>query len=295
MQYPQNKQFALTIIDDTDGAQIDNVRPVYEFLEKLGIRTTKTIWIFPSRDKFKGLSIKSYRYRQYINKLQHQGFEIALHSVGSGKFTRQDIIDGLEIFKQFNGVYPKIQINHAQNPDNLYWGLKRFHLFRLFWRFAKYHGEDPDSAYFWGDLAQKNIKYVRNFAFRGLNTLKIDPQIPYHDDRKPYVNFWFSSADGGSLEKINNLLAPKNIDRLKKEGGAAIIYTHFGEGFTKNGVLDRTFRQRLVYLAKQDGYFVPASVLLDWIAKNKKAHEGKKKNIRFELKWFWDKILDKLF
>src|SRR4030066_2591278 len=103
MQFPGNKQFAFTIIDDTDGDMIENTRPIYEFLAKLGLLTTKTCWTFPPRDNFKGLSLADYRYRQYINKLQRAGFEIALHSVGSGRFTRQDILDGLETFKQFVG------------------------------------------------------------------------------------------------------------------------------------------------------------------------------------------------
>src|SRR3990172_12240819 len=132
MKFPQKKKFAFTIIDDTDGATVDNVKPVYDFLAKLKMRTTKTIWVFPPRDKFKGETLKDYNYRQFVGKLRRAGFEIALHSVGSGEFNRQDIFDGLDIYKKFVGSYPAIQINHAQNPDNLYWGLKRFGLPQLF-------------------------------------------------------------------------------------------------------------------------------------------------------------------
>ena len=91
MNYPQGKKFAFTIIDDTDNDVIINTRPVYDYLTKLGMKTTKTVWVYPSRDRFKGLSLANYRYRQYVNKLRRDGFEIALHGVGSGKFTRNQI------------------------------------------------------------------------------------------------------------------------------------------------------------------------------------------------------------
>ena len=43
--YPQNKNFAFTIFDDTDYANIDNVKPIYDYLYDLGLLTTKSIWL----------------------------------------------------------------------------------------------------------------------------------------------------------------------------------------------------------------------------------------------------------
>lgn len=292
MIFPHNKKFALTIIDDTDGAEQENIKPIYELIAKLGLRTTKTVWVFPPNDQFKGLSLEDYRYRQFVKKLQKQGFEIALHGVGSGKFKRKEIIEGLKTFEEFFGI-PKIQINHGQNPDNLYWGIKRLHLLRPFWRLAKFRGDQKSSDYFWGDLAKK-IKYVRNFTFSNLNTLKKDPLMPYHDKNKPYVNYWFSSSDGANVEKFNRLTRPENIERLKREGGASIIYTHFASGFSKSGRLNHTFRQNLTYLARQDGWFVPAGELLDYLRKYRKRLEPTRKELtKMELRWFWNKILEK--
>ncbi len=290
MIFPQNKQFALTIIDDTDGAEIQNIKPVYDFLDQLGLRTTKTVWVYPSKDKFKGSSLADYRYRQFIKKLQKQGFEIALHGVGSGEFRRKEIIEGLKTFQKFFG-FPKIQINHGQNPDNLYWGIKRFQLFRPFWRLGQFKGDQKSSDYFWGDLSRKQIKYVRNFTFRDINTLKSDPLMPYQDKSKPDVNYWFSSADGAEIEKFNQLTRPENVNRLKKEGGASIIYTHFASGFVKNGRLNRDFQNNLKYLARQDGWFVPAGELLDHLLKTRKPQQPTKNElIKMELKWFLDKF-----
>ena len=291
MQFPHNKQFAFTIIDDTDGDGIENTQPIYEFLAKLGLLTTKTCWTFPPRDNFKGLSLTDYRYRQYINKLQRAGFEIALHSVGSGRFTRQDILDGLETFKQFVGSYPKIQINHGQNPDNLYWGLKRFSLLRPFWRWSRFYGDNPESIYFWGDYARKDLRFVRNFTFRDLNTAKVDLLMPYKDPAKEYVNYWFSASDGENIEKFNRLTRIENIDRLIRENGVAIVYTHFANGFMRNGRLNREFQNNMVYLARRNGWFVPAGELLEYLLK-----QGKGKEISFwqklglETKWFLNRL-----
>ena len=292
MLFPQNKKFAFTIIDDTDFAEIENIRPVYEFLAKLGFRTTKTVWALPPRDKFKGASLENYRYRQFIGKLKRQGFEIALHNVSSGRLTRQDILDGLEIFHRYIGSYPKIQVNHASNRDNIYWGIKRFSLLRPFWRFSYFQGDNPDSAYFWGDYHQKQLKFTRNFTFKTLNILTRDPLMPYLDPQKSrYANYWFSSSDGADLAKFNRLVSPSNIDRLKKEGGAAIVYTHFASGFLNKGRLDNQFQHNLAYLASQNGWYVTASELLEYLIK-----EGRGQTIRplgllnLELRWFLDRL-----
>ena len=293
MIYPKGKKFAFTIIDDTDGDQIKNTKPVYEYLAKLGFKTTKTVWALPSRDKFKGLSLEDYHYRQYIKKLQKNGFEIALHNVGSGKFNRQDIIDGLDLFKKFIGSDPKIQINHAQNPDNLYWGIKRFLLLWPFWKLGKFLGCNPSSKYFWGDLAKENIKYIRNFTFNDINTIKIDSLMPFRDKYKKYANYWFSASDGADIEKFNKLIKPANIDRLKAEGGISIIYTHFASGFTKNGRLNQKFKENLKYLSSQEGWFVPTGEILDYLLKTKRTKTILNSQlIKLELKWLIDKLLN---
>ena len=44
MIWPNNKKFAFTIIDDTDQSTLYNVKPIYDFLSKIGMRTTKSVW-----------------------------------------------------------------------------------------------------------------------------------------------------------------------------------------------------------------------------------------------------------
>jgi len=42
--WPDNKKFAFSIFDDTDNATVNNISPVYEFLNLNGIKITKSVW-----------------------------------------------------------------------------------------------------------------------------------------------------------------------------------------------------------------------------------------------------------
>ena len=54
-------------------------------------------------------------------------------------------------------------------------------------------------------------------------------------------------------------------DRLEEEGGACIMYTHFGNGFYQDGLLDNNFRRLMERLSQKNGWFVPVSTLLDYL------------------------------
>src|SRR6185436_5946929 len=42
--FPGGARFAFTVMDDTDVATVENIRPIYRLFESLGMRTTKTVW-----------------------------------------------------------------------------------------------------------------------------------------------------------------------------------------------------------------------------------------------------------
>ena len=98
-----------------------------------------------------------------------------------------------------------------------------------------------NSAYFWGDLYRETITFVRNFVFTDINTMKMDPLMPYHDSRKPYVPYWFSASAGINVEEFCQLLNERNQDRLLEEGGACIAYSHLAFGFYRDGQLNPRF------------------------------------------------------
>lgn len=274
--WPNGAKFAFTVFDDTDNSTIENCKPVYDYLIQRGILTTKSVWVYPSRGRYLGESLADRRYLDWIRELDSSGVEVGLHGVGDGAFSRNEIVEGLEEFKNKLGHYPKIHCNHAANPDNLYWGTRRFvfpiSLVYKVMYFLKGRrklldgGDKKGSVHFWGDVVSNKIKYVRNLTYTGVNTLTFDSKMPWHDPTKPFVNYWFSSSDGADVKAFNDLISPENLDKLEEEGGACIIYTHFASGFVDGqGNLDETFKVRINDLAARQGWFVPSSQLLDFL------------------------------
>lgn len=265
--WPDGRTFAFSIVDDTDGATVENVAPVYDLLTELGVGATKTVWVEPPRDGWAGQSLADPEYLQFVERLAAQGFEIALHGVGSGDFTRREILTGLDRFEELFGAAPRLHTNHSRSPHNVYWGHRRFvqpigALYARFGSSTTFEGEEPASPAFWGDRAQR-IDYLRNLVFEGVDTLRRDPYMPYRESAKPYSRYWFSSSDGETVADFNRLLSPARIDRLAARNGACIVYTHFASGFVTDGRVDPEFAARLRALATRDGWLVPASRLLD--------------------------------
>ena len=44
MEFPNQRRFAFSILDDTDDSTLENVRPVYDRLRHHGVLATKTVW-----------------------------------------------------------------------------------------------------------------------------------------------------------------------------------------------------------------------------------------------------------
>jgi hypothetical protein len=126
-----------------------------------------------------------------------------------------------------------------------------------------YEGHMETSSLFWGDVCQSRVKYVRNFVHGDINTLRYCPEMPYHDPRRPYVRYWFASTEGPTVDSFVRKLSDANVDRLVAERGACIMYTHFSMGFAPHGELDPRFVRVMRRLSELDGWFVPASTLLD--------------------------------
>lgn len=302
MRFPDGKAFAFTIFDDTDHGTIASTKPVYDLLARCGMRTTKSTWVFPPRGAFTGSSLADEDYRAWLMTLRDSGFEIGLHNVGDGLFTRAEIRDGLETFRDVFGAYPRIHANHAGNPDNLYWWEKRFEApislaYRLAYLLRKKRmppqgGDSPSAPYYWGDLCRDHVTYVRNLTVNHINTLEADARMPYHVAAKPLVKYWFSASDGNDLAQFTELIAPENVDALEASGGACIVYTHFAKGFVRDGEVDRAFRERIEYLAGKRGWFVPTGQLLDHLLSVNGGGDdpGYAYRMRTNIKWCMDRL-----
>lgn len=301
--WPEGRRFAFSIFDDADEATVANSAPMYDLLADLGLYTTKSVWVYPPRGRFHGECLQDASYRAWVQGLVAQGFEIGLHNVGDGLFTREEILAGLDIFKDVVGYYPRAHANHVSNPDCIYWWDRRFEWpFSLAYRVAyrlrhgsRTHGSghDPASPQFWGDAFKEHIAYVRNLTFNDIDTLAKDPRMPYEvRSKQEYANCWFSSSDGQRVEEMRDLLADDHLDALATSGGACIVYTHLASGFVDaDGRVDPIVRRGLERLAAMDGWFVPVSPLLDHLVEQGAGRDpGYAYRLSRNLRWGMDRL-----
>lgn len=134
--------------------------------------------------------------------------------------------------------------------------------------------------------------------FNGINTLGYDPKMPYRVKSKDeYSNYWFSSSDAHTVEEFNDLLSPANIDKIEEERGACIIYTHFASGFLDDqGTLDSGFQSSIRDLSRRDGWFVPASEVLDFLLERREdsSFVSLRYLTKLDSRWVVDRIGKKL-
>jgi len=277
-KYPDGKDFAFTITDDPDYGWLEEKYIVYGLLDRLGFKTTIAVWVLDNKhgtgqsgvnSGVGGITTNNKKYLKHTKELQNKGFEIGLHTVGPGNDLRDETISGYELFKERFGQYPKININHTSNVENIYWGRDRFSNKMMSFVYGLktpgYLGHIEDSEYFWGDVCKAKSKYVRGWATDSINTLSVNKTMPYHLDDKPYVNYWFGCSDGFEYDKFMRLVTDENISTLVSERGTSIIYTHFGYGFVNrstNSLSDEFIRQ-MTKISQMNGWFVPVSTILD--------------------------------
>jgi len=306
LKFPEGKKFAFTIFDDADLTKVENVKPIYDLLYQLKMFITKSVFVFPCKDKrspfYDSQTLANNEYLGFIKNINKNGFEIGFHNASPDSSEREVTIKALQRFKEIFGDYPKSFANHGDNKENLYWGKNRFDsgLIRLFMSLKgdgrSFFGDDEKSSYFWGDVFKEHITYCRNFVFKQINLIKINPTIPYHDPARPYVPLWFSSCDGADPLRFNRLLSIRNLDKLEKERGVCIVYTHFGKGFVKNGEINNETRYLLTDLSKREGWFVPVSTLLDHLRARQKNNEcTKQERKKMEYTWFFERLFDRIF
>lgn len=296
MNWPENKNFAFTIFDDADNDFLTNTRPVYDLLSDLGFRTTKSVWTLAPRfeTELTGLSTEDAAYLEWIQSLAAKGFEVGWHGARCHGSSRDETIKALDLFRERIGYDPVSMSNHFQNEESIYWGQERLSGFaKLVYVLANFRGRPKSSGhregsdFFWGDHCLRRIKYIRNFVFREIDTLSVCPFMPYYDKRFPMANAWYASSEGGDVGDFNELLREENQDRLAEQGGACIVYTHFGKGFFENGKLDSRFSALMIRLAALGGWYVPVGSLLDYLAEQNGGVHPIGWEERKNLQWRW--------
>jgi hypothetical protein len=159
--WPHGKRFAFTVFDDTDHATTESNSAIYGLLRDLGMRTTKSLWVFEGQGKpeIPGATCDDIRYLELMYELQREGFELAWHNATWSTSDRATTLRGLDRFKELFGHDPRSMANHASNREGIYWGAARF----TGWRAAAYRlarqqtfeGHLPESPLFWGTPARR--------------------------------------------------------------------------------------------------------------------------------------------
>ncbi|MBI4559140.1 MAG: hypothetical protein HY706_16265 [Candidatus Hydrogenedentes bacterium] len=301
IRWPDGRAFAFTVFDDTDRATAENIREVYAFLKDLGMFTTKSVWPIRGKEtpRIGGATCDDGDYCDFVRRLHAEGFEIGFHNATFHSSCREDTIRGLDTFARYFGHDPATHANHADNAEAIYWGEDRlsgmyragYNLLTQFRNRGRFRGHREGDPCFWGDVCKSRIKYVRNFVYSEMNTLRLCPFMPYHDPQRPYVNYWFASSEGPEVGAFNGCVAEAAQDRLEAEGGACIMYTHFAYGFQEGRDLQPRFERLLRRLAGKNGWFVPVSRLLDFLLE----HNGRnvitdRERASLERRWLFNKV-----
>lgn len=299
--WPDGRRFAFTIFDDPDLQSDSDGAVVYDFLADLGFRTTRGIWPLGPTEVPAGVHghCEQPSHVAWLRTLRDRGFELGLHNARMHTSPREITIRAIENYRRLFDGNPLTLANHMDNGEAIYWGENRLSSWRrLFYDLVtrgknhnRFHGHEKGHELFWGDVCRCEIGYVRNFVFRELNTLAACPVMPYHDPARPWVNQWYASSEGGECASFVETIQEEQQDRLEEEGGAAIMYTHFGKGFVQNGRLDARFRERMTRIARKDGWFVPVRTLLDTIREQRGEHTlSDAERARLERRWLLLKI-----
>jgi hypothetical protein len=265
------------------------------------MRTTKSVWPLGPVEgaRVGGATLQDHKYLEFVRWLKDEGFEVGLHNVQNHDARREVIQRGLQEFESLLQQSVRVHCNHSNNRDNLYWGAERIESralrlgYNLATRFAHrgfFMGHIPASPYFWGDICKEKIDYVRNFVFDEINLDRVNPTMPYQDRGKPFVDYWFSSSEGDTVESFCRMLREENQDRLEAEEGVCIMYTHFGKRFC-NDVLHPEFERLMLRLSKMSGWFVPVSELLDHLKSTRASSLISPTELkRMELRWLVSKL-----
>ena len=301
MVWPDGKRFAFTVFDDPDSQTLTDGEKVYALLHDLGLRTTKAVW------PIRGAGIPSDHggtcgepaYRAWAERLQVQGFEIAYHNATSHTSGRHDTVRALDAFRSYFGTDPVAMANHYNCEEAVYWGDARVTgmqrtLYNVLTRGknrGKFVGHVEGHPYFWGDVCRDRIRYVRNFVFADVNTLAACPFMPYHDPQRPFVRAWFAASEGADCASFVARIDEHAQEQLEAEGGLCIMYAHFGHGFVEHGTLNGRFVDLMKRMSLRNGWFVPASVVLDYLASARSSPPlGDRDRRALERRWLWHKV-----
>ncbi len=278
LPFAPSRSCVIAVTDDTDFFQFDTTDPVYALIDSLGLRVTKTVWAFDHPEhppRRAGLTLDDPAYREWVAGEAAHGHEIALHSATAGHDERATTIAAFDTLESLTGTPARIVVFHSTNREAFYWGDRRLPSPLLRWVYARrtggsdFEGDEPSSPFYWVDVSRDLVTYVRGYTTDEINTLAVDPSMPYEDPWTPDAPLWCASSNGRLAGEFERLLAANNVERLKRQQGVSLVYTHFARGFTEpsehgNSRVTRAAREAFVRCgADSEVEFAPAGEVLD--------------------------------
>jgi hypothetical protein len=300
--WPGGHRFAFTIFDDTDGTTVASGRPVYDLLGGHGLRITKSVWpLGPERPpSVGGQSCDDPDYLAWVRDLEAAGHEIGYHHASDHSSDRARTRRALDRFRELFGADPRAGADHAGNVESLAGGSDRLTgVRRAAYRAAerwkapdrpRFSGADPASPWFWGDLCRERITYWRSLTFAVTDLFDVCRHVPFHDPSRPFVDQWFLSADAPRADLLLARLRPAALDRLERQGGLCILYTHLGLDLVEDGRVRPELVAAVADLAGRDAWFAPVSEVLDHVRSVRGDHVltgGERR--RLEWRWLADR------
>jgi hypothetical protein len=270
---PDPYEAGIAITDDPDNSSFSSFKVIYDFLVRIRLPTTRSMWVYENLEstgtphlpiKFYSSLLSNKACLEFCRHLHDSGFEICLHGASSGNNKRESTTAAID-FLESNIGHSDTFICHSKNAENPYWDHKCTPS-RIIAPIVKLYsgntcyGEEEASEYFWGDICRARIKYIRLFRTRMVNTLAFNPGMPYHDFRKPYVNYWFSATKG----YLPNIINKKQLDLLCKSNGAGILYQYLHKYVDIAGNIKPEIMESLELLASDKRIMVkPVSEILN--------------------------------
>jgi hypothetical protein len=115
--------------------------------------------------------------------------------------------------------------------------------------------------------------------------------MPYYDPERPFVNYWYAGSEGSNVSTFVQRIAEPEQERLEEQGGACIMYTHFGHGYWDGKEVNRRFRELMTRLSRRGGWFVPVTTLLDYLRTRHAKHTiSPADRSRLERRWLMHKV-----
>jgi len=282
--YPNGHTFAFTIVHDADSAYSQRLAPLFEEFDALNMKITATVFVFwadwANRGKIwsswnqitdpgkrflapKAVPLEDDAERAFYLNIAARGHEIGMHTPSDTSDTTEQLQKAFEYFTRVFGHPPAIYVehSHASNQETL--GNEGANLGSKYYSLAILRSYHP---WVWVDgplglPASDAPKYYDLIASKA---------APFSDESAKRYGFdkifartgkWkLADGDGFLLE-----YSVANIDDLERNRGIALVYTHLDSKWLDMDTrkMRAPLSERLRYVASKNGWFAPASTILD--------------------------------